>query len=482
MASGVGPGDNSASEKAGVWVVSMFGGTPRQLRTDADGAVVSPDDRRIAFRTTKGPPEIWVMDADGGSARKLLSAGPREHFGKLQWSADGKFLAYIHYRTEPGKEVVIETREVDGDRTATPVSDPGMRTFCWVPDGRIIFSRRASPAGGDMNLWSVAVSGRTGQAKGKPEQLTNWAGFVFSDMNVTADSRRLIFIKEAQQTDVYIADLNARGAVPQAPARLTVDEWVDIPSAWTPDATSVIFYSDRNGSWGMFKERVGGSEPEQLMAATEDQTEPRLSPHRDLILYWDKPAADARTLKLVRVPVQGGASEQVLEAVAGAHFRCGSRAGAACVLAELDPEGKQLVFATFDPQAGKQKTLSPVPGSAATAWDLSPDGTTIALMDPDDTKHVRLVDLNRGTVRAIDLHGDLRASAVAWASDGQSLYALNASVRGSALLNIDLEGAISELWSGKSLALSSPVPSPDGKRIAFAGSTFRSNVWLIEGF
>jgi Tol biopolymer transport system component len=476
VVSGVGPGDDPQSEKAGIWTVSMFGGTPRQLRADADGAVVSPDDRRIAFRTTKGNPEIWVMDADGGGARQLTTAAPREHFGKLQWSGDGKFLAFMRYGTEPGKEIAIETREVDGNRISTVLADPGLRAFCWAPDGRIIFSRRAAPGSNEMNLWELPVKAN-GRASGAAQQITHWAGFAFSDMNVTADSKRLIFIKEAHQTNVFVASDKETGS-PQSPVRMTLDEWRDLPSGWTPDGKGVLFASDRNGNWSLFEQRLGSSDAEQLASAPKDLLEPRPSPDGALILFWSREAG-ARTAKLMRMPMLGGAAEPVLEASAGARFRCSART--LCLLGEIAEDGKRWVFTLFDPRRGRLRSLAPVEASATSEWDISPDGASIALLDPEDSSRLRLIDVNGGT-RYLPLHAEVPAASVAWMPDGHGVILGSASVRGSALLRADLSGNVRQLWSGKSLAVSAPVPSPDGIHIAFAGSTARTNVWLIENF
>ncbi len=482
VASGVGPGSSQASEKAGIWVVSMFGGTPRQLRTDSDGAVVSPDGAHIAFRTTKGDPEIWVMDADGSAARKLVSAGPREHFGKLQWSPDGKRLAYIRYRTQPGSEIEIDSREIDSEQTSVILTEPGLKAFCWVPDGRIIYSRRDPPPGTDMNLWELRVKSN-GRASGTPHQVTQWAGFVISDLGVTGDGKRLVFIREAYQTDVYIGQLT--GASLQRPQRLTLDEWLDVPSAWTPDGSAVLFSSNRNGNWGIYREAAAGADPEQVAGGTEDQTDARLDPDRTSILYWAKATTGAQKAKLLRIPLGGGPAQPVLEAASEARFRCGARAGARCVLSELTADGKQLTFTGFDPQRGRGQTLAQVSveSSAAPEWDLSPDGTTIAVVATGDSKNdVRLLTLNGGAVRFVPLTGDLPATAVAWALDGASLFVVTGSVRGSALLKVGLDGTAQQLWTGKALVASAPTPSPDGSRIAFAGSTYQSNVWMIEGF
>ena len=55
---------------------------------------VSPDGARIAFAQSESPRSLWVMAADGGSRRKLLTVGEREELsGELRWSPGGRRLA-----------------------------------------------------------------------------------------------------------------------------------------------------------------------------------------------------------------------------------------------------------------------------------------------------------------------------------------------------------------------------------------------------
>ncbi len=65
--------------------------TPEDL---SQGAVWRPDGKAIAYRrTTDEGTEIWLMDADGGSRRRI-SAGTG-NFGNLIWAPDASALAWI---------------------------------------------------------------------------------------------------------------------------------------------------------------------------------------------------------------------------------------------------------------------------------------------------------------------------------------------------------------------------------------------------
>ncbi|MFA6110680.1 MAG: hypothetical protein WDA75_18120, partial [Candidatus Latescibacterota bacterium] len=85
----------------GIFTVSADGGDPVQLLESRWGAEYpswSPDGTRISFVSRKedgrGPPQLWVMDADGGNLRRLTD--DRGYTSKIapRWSAGGTQIIY----------------------------------------------------------------------------------------------------------------------------------------------------------------------------------------------------------------------------------------------------------------------------------------------------------------------------------------------------------------------------------------------------
>ena len=141
----------SFSSKEGyvLWVTSVFGGTPRKLRTQGSSAAVSPDGSSIAFITAQAR-EIWVMGANGENPRKVYTS-ENERLFSLEWSPTGQRLAYIG-RRRGGSEFGgnIETVALEGGAPNTVFSDNGLITLrnaaiLWLRDGRLLFARRERP-------------------------------------------------------------------------------------------------------------------------------------------------------------------------------------------------------------------------------------------------------------------------------------------------------------------------------------------------
>lgn len=74
-----------------IYVVPLGGGEPRQLTNDHQATTPrwSPDGSWLAFLRDD---QIWVMDASGGSLRKVTSISTGA--GEPVWSPDGKWLAF----------------------------------------------------------------------------------------------------------------------------------------------------------------------------------------------------------------------------------------------------------------------------------------------------------------------------------------------------------------------------------------------------
>ena len=480
----VGPGESG--ETTGIWAISILGGAPRRLRDDAGRASVSPDDAQIAYIGGRSESEIWVMGEDGENPRKLLQAAGGDRFLQVQWSPDGKRIAALNSHREGEKsEVTIETAPLAGGVSSTILSAPGLRSFCWASDGRIIYSKEEPPPSDrDTNLWELRVEPRGTKLSGTPRRITSWAGLALSDLSVSLNGKQLAFVNAGFQTDIYVATLESKGLGP--PRRFTLAGRNNIPSAWTADGRALFFDSDRNGKQNIFWQGLEQPNAQDFFWGPGEQTEPRLSPDASWVLYWEhreKEGEASAPMRLLRVPVSGGAPELVAEASPGAAVRC-VRGRPVCVLSELDKGNGELAFTALDPRQGRKSELlrlaTDLVGSPA--WDLSPDGSTIAIVDLDERKDtIRVVELDNGSSRLIALGGSERLSGITWSADGSNWFVTSSSLLGAKLFLVTSNGAASELWTTRSI-LRAPLASPDAKDLAFAISTFSSNAWVIQNF
>jgi dipeptidyl aminopeptidase/acylaminoacyl peptidase len=74
---------------------------------------------------------------------------------------------------------------------------------------------------------------------------------------------------------------------------------------------------------------------------------------------------------------------------------------------------------------------------ASRAWDLSPDGSTVAIVDVDERKdRIRLVALENGSARSIAVGQSEGLSGISWSADGRGWFVTSSSLRGSAVLKV----------------------------------------------
>ena len=91
--------------------------------------------------------------------------------------------------------------------------------------------------------------------------------------------------------------------------------------------------------------------------------------------------------------------------------------------------------------------------------------------------------MNSGLWRAGPTNkGNLSGNNIAWSADGHGMFFTRVGTT-SQILYADLQGHTHVVFEGANQYLSSLVPSPDGRYLAFSAELIYSrNAWLIENF
>jgi Tol biopolymer transport system component len=283
---------------------------------------------------------------------------------------------------------------------------------------------------------------------------------------------------------VFVGDFRESPPVISHLRRLTLDEATNFPHAWTPDEHAVIFESNRNGSFDLFKQNIDQKTPETIVAKPPlTEMLAQLAPDRHWLLYAVRDDAGAlRDFRLMRVPVDGGSPEQIPIGGRLDEFRCALDAGTRCVL-RTTVEGQYYIYYDLDPIRGKGRELARTkwtPGWLGN-WDISPDGTRIALPDHDSRDaRIRVVHLDpdpkEPPEREIDLSIPNELRGLVWAASGRGWFVSVKTTTGYRMLYVYLDGRFRPIGDIQGWA----VPSPDGRHIAVWDHTVATNAWLVE--
>ena len=243
---------------------------------DACCATWSPDGGRIAYavyRSSDGPAEVFVVDADGGQRSLTREWGLRD---VPVWSPDGRRIAFLRNPCDralheacvgttgiyvmnadgSGRRRLARGAKVPGDWPGQPQGYPGPPP-AWSPDGRRIAF--VSDRDGNFEIYVMKADG-SGQ-----RNLTRDAASD-GDPVWSPDGRRIAFVRHRDDHDeIYVVNadgtgqsLLARGANP----------------VWSPDGRTIA-YSRPRANTGVYLMNADGSGQRKLTRPSNPRTSDR---------------------------------------------------------------------------------------------------------------------------------------------------------------------------------------------------------------
>jgi serine/threonine protein kinase/Tol biopolymer transport system component len=479
---------------ASTWITSLIGQSSK-IRDGVIGWGVSPDGSSIAFGPPQSPTggirELWVMGSQGENARKIFNLEPGERFGGVHWSPDGRRFAFIRDHDKSGT-TSIESCTIEGANCTIAVpEEPGhwFTEFFWATGGQILYARQESSGGNGTNLWECRVRSGSGKPSDKPERVTEWADSEIDTLNASADGKALSVLKHTTRGRVELGELADGGTRISAFRPLTNDESVGLPTGWTADSKAVLLMYQHNDQTGIYRQAIDQQTAERLNTGPQNAWLPRVSPD-GAILYLSNPRTGPSKPRLMRIPVDGGVPQFVMELGNNVEdYQCGSVRDS-CIVVEHSDYGNQLFLTAFDPMKGRGKLLKTVPRarppSKPNGEDASLDGKVYAIArDAGSDTRIQLISLSNATPdREVLVKGWTNIDSLDWAADGKGLYCGSVSQNSRTLLYVDLKGAVHVLkqYTGRGLRWFWGIPSPDGRYIAIPGGSVDGNVWMLRGF
>jgi eukaryotic-like serine/threonine-protein kinase len=482
-----------------IWVMPADGGSLREVLSGGANGTPSPDGSRIAFTSADGS-VLSLAPASGGEQRQIRSGGQGTTFTSLFWSTDGKRITFQHaeyvppvnLESDPASGFAInryqysyESVDADSGNRIAFAKNFVMESACGLPDGRVLFLRNSTEQSYINHLWILRTDPHTGRLLDQPRQVTH-EDYTLHELSASADGQEVIALRRGNgHPNIYVADLPPPRQYPRfrRVRRLTFRDTDEFPHAWTPDGRSVIFESNRNGNFDLFRQDIDQTDAQPLVVSNHTKVLAHVSPDGKWLLYNQQEKKSA--WELMRIPLEGGPAAMLLPDVGLAgEYTCALHAAGRCVMRTV--QGKEFIFWDLNPVRGKGRELARTAWTPAIMgdWDISPDGSEVAIPN-HDPRNARIkvvpLDARGGTAeRTVAIDGLKNLSGVAWAADGRGWYVAVVGKGRGLLFYVDLEGRILTNLM-ESMTPTFVVPSPDGRHVAFADWTASANVWSVRG-
>lgn len=386
----------------------------------------SPDGRTICYRAHR---DLWIVPSGGGPARqftnqKLPCTSPR-------WSPDGRFIYYVKRRESTGflcrkpvrggqeQRVTMGAGEeespslsADGRRLAFAKASQRytIRLVDLAGGQESMFSERvllAEPAiapdrsamafvslrMGSDDIWVERL--RNGVPDGDPVRVTDHPGSTAHPV-FSPDGRWIAYFRVVgDQRDVWIVP--AGGGLP---AQFTSDPAKDVHPEWSPDGSQLAFVSDRSGSYELWVAPVSeghrAGEPRRVTTTKGTAMFPAWSPDGTSIAFIEQSDTGGEVFV---APVDGAAPPRRLTTGADAATLVWNRATGR--LLACGGWGKETPTVQIVPlDGGRPEPLpglpAPRPGVTYSDFDLSPDGTLLALWEHGSTGDIWILETESG--------------------------------------------------------------------------------------
>jgi len=253
----------------------------------------SPDGKWIAFA---GPSGIYLLSPGDSTVRRLTNPAPMAQDWGPTFSPDGQKLLFVrdHQMGSPNEILSIPA---SGGEESRILSEPGKVASSpqWSYDGRaVIYS---SNRNGHPALWRASLDAPDSVIQIKEAGSPAW------DPSVSRRGYRMAYERIIRSLSVWQMDLTADDKRPTMLVPSTSDTDQGPGPQFSPDGKKLAYMSDRYGTMEIWVSNRDGSRPFQLTAVGLAGT-PRWSPDSQSIAF-DASSPDGS--KILTVSVQGGA-------------------------------------------------------------------------------------------------------------------------------------------------------------------------------
>ena len=417
-----------------VYVISHVHPTPRPVpphseplttyRGQTFQPAISPDGKQVAFVWDGNADnyDIYVKSMNSRPVRLTTNAAHDLH---PAWSPDGQQIAFLR-ATRDSLDIMSMAALGGGERRIAHIQDlyygqwepeatqmlasPGP---AWSADGALIAFTTGATQGSGRPLFLLSV--QTGAIR----QLTNPPGDGHDFYPAFSPDGRMIAF--ARYTSRFVTDLYVTPVGGGQERRLTSEHHDIAGLSWAGDNRTIVFSSNRLGSYGLWKISVDGSEPAFIPTNSRRATEPSVSKDGTWLSYTDSNVnVDLWRTSLQQAAGDGGGPERLISSSRQSNSP------------RYSPDGKKITFisdrsgnwevwtANSDGSSPVQLTNFRGPWVGAPHW--SPDSRTIAFdARPEGNSAIFLMNAEGGRARRME-NNRFEEKMASWSHDGRYIY------------------------------------------------------------
>ena len=469
---------HESDDLGGIFVAGATGESVRRLTEAGFNPAWSPDGQQIAFGTEEifepqsrlGESSVYVVPAAGGAPRKVSDGDAAQP----SFSPSGERLVYWSNR---GGQRDIFTMAVAGGTAVAITNDTAIDwSPVWSPDGRFIYF--ASDRGGAMNLWRIAVDQPSGTPAGVPEPVTSGVQAAAGLPRFSRDGSRLVFRSRVASVNPVTIPFDPVTLQAGTPVLLETQNNIRIPSDVSPDGKQVVYFAIGEGQEDIFIGSPGGT----IRRITDDPPRdrgPMFTPDgRSLVFYSNREGQWG----IWGIGVDGGGLRKISLPAGGSVYPIVSSNGD--TIAFSGDNGRSAFTLPLSGTAVGEPT--PLPGASvdgkyftATAW--SRDGRRIAGFLVTDSGRPAGIGVYDVAAASISVLSADKAYGVQWLSDDRRVIYFTDNGRGLVVV---------DTGSGKRTRIDVRLPAPsiddlfaiapDSRTIYYGAARAEADIWIVE--
>ncbi|MEM7051913.1 MAG: hypothetical protein AAF604_19760 [Acidobacteriota bacterium] len=224
----------------------------------APAQAAEPQGEILFYSEHGGKGQLYLLELGGGEIRPVGRSGSRpDHYP--QWSPDGERIVFESYRKGGWHPWVMDADGGNARRVSNlPGGSPRNYEFdpSFAPDGETVVMIR------DFDLYRVPLrsqkSGRIGAATPDLYEIAPVA---------SPDGERIAFAGFRESDDsVHLYTVDRAG---KDRRQLTSGKGWNLAPAWSPDGRHLLFYSNRDGSFELYElAAAGGDSPRRVLQSS----------------------------------------------------------------------------------------------------------------------------------------------------------------------------------------------------------------------